>query len=65
MLIRQIPIHDNLRNYMYLLACDQTLEAIAIDPLDHALSLEVAKELDLGSLHFCCKEICKQANQTK
>jgi hypothetical protein len=39
---------------MYLLACDQTLEAIAIDPLDHALSLEVAKELDLGSLHFCC-----------
>lgn len=54
MLIRQIPIHDNLRNYMYLLACDQTLEAIAIDPLDHALSLEVAKELDLGSLHFCC-----------
>ena len=45
MLIRQIPIRNDLRNYMYLLACDQTLEAIAIDPLDHALCLETAKEL--------------------
>ncbi len=45
MLIRQIPIRNNLRNYMYLLACDQTREAIAIDPLDHALCLAVAKEL--------------------
>ena len=37
MLIKQIPIRNNLRNYMYLLACEQTLEAIAIDPLDHAM----------------------------
>ena len=45
MLIKQIPIRNNLRNYMYLLACERTLEAIAIDPLDHALCLQVAKEL--------------------
>ena len=29
---------------MYLLACEKTHEAIAIDPLDHALCLQVAKE---------------------
>ena len=45
MLIRQIPIRNSLSNYMYLLACEETLEAIAIDPLDHALCLRVAKEL--------------------
>ncbi|MEM7017492.1 MAG: MBL fold metallo-hydrolase [Pseudomonadota bacterium] len=45
MLIKQIPIRNDLRNYMYLLACSQTLEAIAIDPLDHALCLQVAEEL--------------------
>lgn len=45
MLIRQIPIRNALSNYMYLLACEQTLEAIAIDPLDHALCLHVANEL--------------------
>ena len=45
MLLNQIPIRNNLRNYMYLLACEQTLEAIAIDPLDHALCLKVADEL--------------------
>jgi len=45
MLIKQIPIRNDLRNYMYLIACNQTLEAIAIDPLDHALCLKVADEL--------------------
>jgi len=45
MLIKQIPIRNDLRNYMYLLACEQTLDAIAIDPLDHALCLEVAQEM--------------------
>lgn len=45
MLIKQIPIRNNLRNYMYLLACENTSEAIAIDPLDHAKCLEVAAEL--------------------
>lgn len=45
MLVKQIPIRNNLRNYMYLLACEETLEAIAIDPLDHAQCLKVAAEL--------------------
>ena len=43
--IKQIPIRNDLRNYMYLLACEKTLEAIAIDPLDHALCLETANEM--------------------
>ena len=44
MLIEQIPIRNNLKNYMYLLACEKTHEAIAIDPLDHALCLQAAKD---------------------
>ena len=44
MLIEQIPIRNSLKNYMYLLACKKTHEAIAIDPLDHALCLKVAKK---------------------
>lgn len=45
MLIKQIPIRNDLRNYMYLLACEETLKAVAIDPLDHARCLQVAEEL--------------------
>lgn len=45
MLVEQIPVHNDLRNYMYLIACPETLEAVAIDPLDHALCLAKAKEL--------------------
>ena len=45
MLIKQIPIRNDLQNYMYLLACENTLEAIAIDPLAHELCLKVASEL--------------------
>ena len=37
--IKQIPIRNDLRNFMYLLACEKTSAAIAIDPLDHALSV--------------------------
>ena len=44
MLIEQIPIRNSLKNYMYLLVCEKTHEAIAIDPLDHALCLKVAKK---------------------
>lgn len=47
MLIKQIPIRNDLRNYMYLLACESTQQAIAIDPLDHALCLQVAEEMGL------------------
>lgn len=45
MLIKQIPIRNPLRNYMYLLACEDTSQAIAIDPLDHALCLRVADDM--------------------
>jgi len=45
MLVEQIPVNNNLRNYMYLIACPETLEAVAIDPLDHALALKRAAEL--------------------
>ncbi len=44
MLIKQIPLRNSLRNYMYLLVCEQTHEALAIDPLDHAQCLSVADE---------------------
>ena len=44
MLVKQIPVNNSLRNYMYLIACPETLEAVAIDPIDHALCLTVASE---------------------
>jgi hydroxyacylglutathione hydrolase len=45
MLVDQIAVGNSLRNYMYLVACAETREAVAIDPLDHALLLERASEL--------------------
>ena len=45
MLVEQIAVNNNLRNYMYLVACPETLEAVAIDPLDHAVCLQRANEL--------------------
>ncbi len=45
MLVEQIAVNNALRNYMYLVACPETLEAVAIDPLDHALILDRATEL--------------------
>ena len=45
MLVEQIPVNNSLRNYMYLIACPETLEAVAIDPLDHALCLQRAADL--------------------
>ncbi|MCL4167059.1 UNVERIFIED_CONTAM: hypothetical protein GTU68_035578, partial [Idotea baltica] len=45
MLVEQIPVNNDLRNYMYLVACPETLEATAIDPLDHARCLQRAQEL--------------------
>jgi hydroxyacylglutathione hydrolase len=44
-LVEQIAVNNSLRNYMYLVACPDTLEAIAIDPLDHAQVLARAKQL--------------------
>ena len=45
MLVEQIAVNNSLRNYMYLIACPETREAVAIDPLDHARALHKAKEL--------------------
>lgn len=45
MLVEQIAVNNNLRNYMYLVACPETREAAAIDPLDHDRILKRANEL--------------------
>ncbi|MFT6098429.1 MAG: hydroxyacylglutathione hydrolase [Arenicella sp.] len=45
MLVEQIAVNNSLRNYMYLVACPETREAVAIDPLDHGLLLSRAKQL--------------------
>lgn len=45
MLVEQIAVNNSLRNYMYLVACPEIREAVAIDPLDHALALQRANKL--------------------
>ena len=45
MLVEQIAVGNSLRNYMYLVACAETREAVAIDPLDHASLLARARTL--------------------
>ena len=45
MLVEQIAVNNSLRNYMYLIACPETREAAAIDPLDYDVVLQRAKEL--------------------
>jgi hydroxyacylglutathione hydrolase len=42
--IRQIWIDNKWRNFNYLVACPETGEALAIDPLDHEKCLAVAKD---------------------
>ena len=44
MRVEQIPVNNELRNYMYLIACPETLEATAIDPLDHERCLQIAQQ---------------------
>ena len=43
MLVEQIWTGNSLRNFNYLVACDETGEALAIDPLDHEKCLSKAK----------------------
>ena len=45
--VLQIPVRNPLRNYMYLLVCKESRRAIAIDPLDHALCLQKAREFNV------------------
>ena len=44
MLVEQIWTENNYRNFNYLIACAETGEAIAIDPLEHQLCLDRAKQ---------------------
>ena len=44
MIVRQIWTGNAYRNFNYLIACSETGEALAIDPLDHEKCLAAAKE---------------------
>jgi hydroxyacylglutathione hydrolase len=44
MIVRQIWTANDYRNFNYLVACSETGEALAIDPLDHARCLAVARD---------------------
>jgi len=44
MIVEQLWTANPLRNFNYLIACPETGEALAIDPLDHAKCLARAKE---------------------
>jgi hydroxyacylglutathione hydrolase len=43
MIVERIWTANNYRNFTYLLACPETGEALAIDPLDHVKTLALAK----------------------
>ena len=43
MIVEQIWTGNAFRNFNYLIACPETGEALAIDPLDHEKCLAVAK----------------------
>ena len=43
MLVEQIWTGNAYRNFNYLIACEETGEALAVDPLDHEKCLAVAK----------------------
>ncbi len=44
MIVEQIWTANNYRNFNYLIACPETGEALAIDPLDHRKCLALAKD---------------------
>src|SRR3954462_8130203 len=44
MIVKQIWTGNAYRNFNYLIACPQTGEALAIDPLDHEKCLKAAKD---------------------
>src|SRR6266702_6011612 len=43
MIVEQIWTANSGRNFNYLIACSETGEALAVDPLDHAKCLAAAK----------------------
>lgn len=44
MIVKQIWTANSYRNFNYLIACKETGEALAIDPLDHEKCLQAAKD---------------------
>ena len=44
MLVKQIWTGNAYRNFNYLIACGETGEALAVDPLDHVKCLQTAKD---------------------
>ncbi len=44
MIVKQVWTGNNYRNFNYLIACGETGEALAIDPLDSAKCLQAAKD---------------------
>ena len=44
MIVEQIWTANSYRNFNYLIACPETGEALAVDPLDHQKCLAAAKE---------------------
>ena len=47
MIIKQIYTYNNYRNFNYLIGCEETREAVAIDPLAADLCLDEAKKSNL------------------
>ncbi|HTU65887.1 MAG TPA: MBL fold metallo-hydrolase [Steroidobacteraceae bacterium] len=44
MIVERLWVANDLRNFQYLIACSQTGEALAVDPLDARAMLDAAKE---------------------
>ena len=44
MIVEQIWIDNTYRNFNYLIACPETGEALAVDPLDHTKCFTVARD---------------------
>ncbi len=44
MLIKKLWMNNSLRNYNYIVACPDSREALAIDPLDHDRVLKAARD---------------------
>ena len=44
MIVERIWVGNRLRNYNYLVACEETGESLAIDPLDHQRCYDLARE---------------------
>jgi len=44
MIVKQIWTANNYRNFNYLIACAETGDALAVDPLDHKKCLKAAKD---------------------